>query len=333
MAVWYAKVDGNISTSSMWSENAAGDPPLHSITEAGADTILCANGKSITIDTSFTCLRISTAVEGGAGGGGNFTCSATGIVITGDVYSGSTVCLTVTGGSITITGNVSTSAGASAYGIAMITGTSSVTINGNVTATLSAGLFINVSNFILNIGGNLQAGTATTVHGIQCPATTGTITINGNIIGGSGLNARGIYFSGSGSACVLTVKGNAQGGTNSTAAGIYSIGQSDIITVEGDVICGNGYQATGVFCNSSVRVKIKGNILTNDYGFGAIGRFCRMANATDSNYFQTYDESGNPIKMCKQLSAVQVLKGIIHGNIIGLLAAASPFRRINKRYV
>lgn len=198
--IWYAQNSSvNIDSLNEWNDAPDGSGNWLTWGNLAAGDILAANGKTaIAINVSFTCLRISTAAEGGTAGGG-FTVSGA-VTITANILAGTTDGVTTsgTGYTLTVVGNVTGGSGTSKYGINNVTAVT-INITGNVsggTGVSSYGLNNN-STGTINVTGNVAGGSNTTALGIY-NNTTGVVTITGTVSGGSGVRAYGVHQSSTG---------------------------------------------------------------------------------------------------------------------------------------
>jgi hypothetical protein len=204
---WYAQyTTANIDSSGEWNSVAAGGGSVLTWASVGASDVLQANGKTINIDVaSFTCMRISTAVENGSGAAsGNFVDTAA-LTITGNVGSATdgSKCLTIsgTGTALTVIGNLYGGSGTSAFGINS-SGTNIVyTQIGNLYGGSGAGAagFTGLGSVTtMSITGNITGGTSGSTTGLAVPdGCTATIT-NGTITGGAGWSSGQAITAGTG---------------------------------------------------------------------------------------------------------------------------------------
>ncbi|MCJ7778639.1 MAG: hypothetical protein MUP16_10030 [Sedimentisphaerales bacterium] len=177
-------------------------------------------------------------------------------------------------------------AGTNTTGLINVSGsTYTLVINGNVTGGSSAsasGIYNTATGAsTITITGNITGGTTLTTYGFN-NISAGTVNITGNIVGGSS-TARGIYNNSTGA---ITITGNVTGGSTLTANGIYNI-STGIITITGNLIFDVAAPYTGYLPTWTV----------------------------GSQYYVQF--AG--IKCPQQLSATQVLAGILHGDITGTL--------------
>lgn len=166
----------------------------------------------------------------------------------------------LTSGILNLTGNLSNPVSAVALNI---TG-GLVTVTGNVTA--SSNHCISIGSATLIINGNVTGGAATASNGINITGTF-NVTVNGNVVGGSGslTNSCGIlpFTNSIGTA---TINGTVTGGT--VGAGVGNSSSATTIIINGTAIGGPG--APGVYngFNSTFYVtRAKGN----GFGNGSVG--------------------------------------------------------------
>lgn len=216
MALRYAVANGNWSALATWDGGA-------SLPGAGDDVY--ANGKTVTIDKDVAVLSVRTTAGAPAVAGGGFTLQ-TGRTLTGNVYAGSSTCVTISAASAscTINGNIyGSSTTNSVYGV-NITGTpASLTVNGNISggtfagATGAIGVYSNVNATTLNVTGNLTGFIAPAV---SLASTNSVASVTGNLFGSATQNA--LSMAGSGATC--TVVGGLNPGVTSGVG--YALGMS-----------------------------------------------------------------------------------------------------------
>lgn len=328
MAVLYAANSGvAIDSNNMWATTNGGALFVSwaDIKTNGTYT-LAANGKTaININDSFTCTRISTAVETGSTTGGGFTVSgSSAIVITGNVQGGSTPCVVCT----------HTGTGANGFTVVNITAGTSVnasgvnnTSSGTINCTNSTGGsntargIVNSSTGAVNIAGLCKGGTAAASAGLYCSGSgavdvlnvtggsngtsygidneyTAVITCTGLVLGGTGV---GIYNTGGGSIVANNVTGAAGIGINNTGTG-------GNVTITGTVTAGT---AGSGMSNSHTTIYpvLSGNIImVSGSVFPISGRF--IYNPGVNNYMEILKPTSGTYKYGKTIPASSVISGV-----------------------
>ena len=208
----------------MWSSLPGGGSGFLTWANLSASDILIANAKTdISCNVGFTCATISTlgTFGGGTGTSGGWFNLPDSITIVCNVVAGTSSCLRriSSGGTSTVTGNVTGSAASpTQYGFSS-PGAGQTNITGNITggAAANAAGILTASSGSVVVTGNVIGGTAS--YGISA-AGTGSVTVaGGGTVSGhaTGNQAGGITASGT---VVVSVSGNVTAGANSN--GIYS---------------------------------------------------------------------------------------------------------------
>lgn len=236
MATYYARANGNVNATNVWSttQNGATSDLFPSFTNA--DTLM-ANGFTITLNVNTTVLEVRTDTTGGATTGGGFTLN-NGITLNANCYGGGSTCVTFSlnsPNSATINGNLFGSSTVGVHG-AQLTGTGT-----------------------LNINGNLTAGSVLNAYGVFC-SSTGTVNIVGNLTGGSVNNNNGIFVN---NACTVNITGNVTGGAGSNSYGA-ACGGASTFNITGIVTGGTNLS------NLPYGLSLTGNGVVNIFGI-AIG--------------------------------------------------------------
>ncbi|MEN6385142.1 MAG: hypothetical protein ABFD79_08065 [Phycisphaerales bacterium] len=276
------------------------------------------------------------------------------VTVNGNVTGGYTNGIQMmSGGSpyLTITGDVTGSSMDAVEAVFNEADDSTIVVNGNLTGGLGAAVTLSGAAINLIINGDVTGGADSSGFGINVYGEGCQITINGTCQGsdyasslcceastvyieveqaiGGDSESYGLHFVNC-DAYVTTQ--TAQGG--SRGIGILTVNApSNHITITEAVIGGQteasyGFKAIG-WLGVGAAV-IKGNIIDTLHCNAYSGVV--LIDNTDANYFQLYHSStGNPLrKFPLQLPAESVKKGVQHGNIVGSLAPASPFRRLNR---
>jgi hypothetical protein len=265
--------------------------------------------------------------------------------ITGNVVSGTSgtgIMLNNTGATLNITGNVIGGSSSTGYGIniASAATSSSLTIVGNVNGAVGAAIYSSAAGVTIDVTGN-----------ITCTGTGAAITLgaaatlaqrNGNITAsGTAGSSGGHGISITSNNCILNLSGNVYGGQSAGINNIcgikvsYSGTTSFTLALNGNVYAGLGILCHGISVVSATAfgtysVVINGNIFNNEKALGVSAPY--TLGSSNQYFTQNPITGGSMIKFPMQLAVEKVLKGQVHGNVVGTLAPASPFRRL-KRFV
>ena len=236
MALKYPSATGVWSNAANWN---GGTLPI-----AGDD--VRANGFTVTIDVDINVLQISTAASAPALAGGGFVVS-TNRTLTCDINTGTTTCLTASGGpNVTVIGNI--------YGIQG--GVGGLTV------------FFSSAASVLSITGNVFGAANNSGGTIQ---SAGTVNFVGNVFGGSSHNT---------TSCILiTAGGNLVYTGNITPGG----GIAPAITMSGNTstINGNIYAGVSGSANAGLRITAGTHIINADcYGSNSAGSLSSGLNVT-----------------------------------------------------
>ena len=251
MAIYYARANGNVNATNVWSTTQAGATSDLFPSFNSSDTLM-ANGFTITLNVNTTVLEIKNDTSNGATSGGGFTLN-NGTTLTANVVGGTanafllgfgtnaicTIIGSISGGStsfavvnitaagvvLSVIGNIN---GGNATSDAILIGVNStVTITGNINgANVGAGFAAvrnNSSAAILNIIGTATGGNSTTTGYAVSNVSTGTVNITGTSIGGS--VSAGSNNGSTGTMTITRAKGNGFGNGSiglSSAVGVNS---------------------------------------------------------------------------------------------------------------
>jgi hypothetical protein len=169
-------------------------------------------------------VTIVGVVSAAAGGYGAYATAGT-LQITGNVLAvgAQTGCNSAGGATITITGNVTGSAGSTGYGVSL--------------ANLST----------LTVTGTVTGGAGAVAHGVHAPGIA-TIGVTGNVVGGDGAGTYGLNNAGTGTTTIVGLAvGNAYGNGStgiSPNAGVFG-SQTGTTTVTGIQYGSRGQTPTG----------------------------------------------------------------------------------------
>ncbi|OHB50510.1 MAG: hypothetical protein A2Y10_18095 [Planctomycetes bacterium GWF2_41_51] len=307
MTTWYAQAIGaHLSETDRWNSIPSGTGEFLDIDAGGLgiNDIICANGKtSLIIDRDVTCARISNGFEGTGIVNGNFFVQED-HTLNCDIKTGSATCLILSSSEIpftvTINGTIyGATSGSSVYAVHQGI-RASVVINGNIIGTTSMPSFSSHSVYINN--------------------PIGTAIITGNIIGGSGSSCTGVYVYATGA---TTIYGNITGGQMSAGVWIAATGPCTIRN--GTISGGTMATAYGINLNTGAACYCQNtNFITTAAPF-AHGAVLNTDGCNSSNFVGI----GNSV-FGFRLAPTEVLKGVNHAGLVGTLAAASPFRRLNR---
>lgn len=263
MATYYARANGNVNATNVWSTTPSGATSDLFPSFTSADTLM-SNGFTITLNVNTTVLEIKNDTTGGATAGGTFNLNNS-ITLSANLYAGNSIICTYAGASpnsATIIGNIN---GGTVYTGVLNNSTGTLNVVGTITGGIGAGA-IGVSNGagIINITGNVIAGAS--VNGAHAVVNgTGTINITGNVNGSNGSNTSGVVNQFAG---IINIIGSVIGGggnTNSTGVTNSGIGTVNIIgtCVAGSV--GSGAWNSGSGTLTATRAK------GNAFGNGSVG--------------------------------------------------------------
>lgn len=151
----------------------------------------------------------------------------------------------------------------------VLSGTSSATfvgvVNGAISTVNNSGIENSGSGTLTLVGSLIGQSSSGASPTVVSNSSSGIINFTGNVIGGSGVNAKGLENS---SAGTIIVTGNVTGGTGSAAYGINNSSTGTAIVV-GNVIATSATNAF-VSSNASAINKISGNIYNHPNGIAAI---------------------------------------------------------------
>ncbi len=253
--------------------------------------------------------------------GTSSTVNITGNLIGGSTTAGSALFISGSGAQVNIIGNVM--GGTVGCGINVNSGATgaSLTVVGNVNGTAGIGIYSIAANVIIDITGNI------TSTGNNGAITLGNVTVltqrNGNIMAsGAAASSLGHGISVTTSGCILNLTGNVYGGRGAGANNLYGVKVNYsgtlafALVLNGDVYAGIGALCHGISVYATAfiaySVNINGNIFNNDKALGVAAPY--TAPNSHLNFLQNPMAGGLTAKFSK-------------------LPSASPFRRINKRYV
>ena len=234
MANYFAVANGNFSDSNTWSSTPAGAGG------AGVPTVgdnAYANNRTVVLDLSVTCNKITNRNENGATNGGSFT-PTNGITVTANIEGGtiSTPVITLSSTlSMNIVGNISHVSSAN-MGVITCNGSGTLNITGSIFAgggNSADGVRSNSGHSgTLNIVGDITGGLAIFAVGLKVlNGSTAIINITGNIYAGTGTpNALGVSIANSVS-CNCTIIGNIY--ANILNSGLVSSGNSTTVNFSG----------------------------------------------------------------------------------------------------
>jgi hypothetical protein len=200
-----------------------------------------------------------------------------------------------------------------------------ITISGHATATGAHGVYNNGgSGATIQIGGNCQ-GTLTGMdsNGLRSTGNNCTITLN-HVLGGSGIGmSAGANIMGTGT--TVTVNGDVVGGNYSSFG--LTLGCTSAV-VYGTITGGQDSGSMGLNAGTCL-CTVYGNLIDSLYCGAYAGRI-RLAH-TSANYHQMYRSPDNvAVKYPPQLTAGDIKKGLVHGDVVGTVDPASAFRRLNR---
>lgn len=275
MATYYARANGNVNATNVWSTTQAGATSDLFPSFTNADTLM-ANGFTITLNVNTTVLEVRNDTTGSATNGGGFTLNS-GVTLTANCISGTIALLTYNGGvgaTASIVGNV-TSNGGNCVTFAT-GGVGTLNITGAINGTSGVGLYINGGTTV-NINGNI---TASTGRGAYIVNVLPTVNITGNIIGGSTAAGFDSFSGGVATGGSITVTGNITGGSG--AAGMALVANvNTAVVVVGSVIGGSGNAGITVASSSGSTITLT-RAKGNGFGNGSSGLTSNVGIANNS---------------------------------------------------
>lgn len=271
MAIYYARANGNVNATNVWSTTPTGATSDLFPSFNNADTLM-ANGFTITLNVNTTVLEVRNDTNGGATSGGLFNLTSN-VILTASIYgstTNNTVCVELPSGSgsATINGNIFGGSGINAIGARNSNSNGTLTVIGNITggsaAANGAQGIVNSQSGTINITGTVTGGSNSSNLG-AVNSSTGILTINGNVIGGVSTNATGAYNNSSGT---LIITGNITGGSASGAYGVTSVAAGTVI-ITGNVIGGSNSAGVGVYNSGNGSITIVGVSISSSVAIGS----------------------------------------------------------------
>jgi len=289
LATILASQNGNFNSTSTWTGGV--------VPSTGDSAI--ANGKTVTITASVTCLELKNDTSGGAALGGYYLLNS-GVNLTANLYHSAP--------SLGILQFTSSSASANS------------TINGNITAVANsqAAAVVHSSSGTLNVFGDIYG--ATTANGSAVGINfsgSGYLVVTGNSYGG-GQTSHGIAV-GAGS---LTLNGNAVGavtGSSSGASGLH-LSSGSKVYINGNVISSNTASPNGnginilncVSANVTVVGDVVGSGQATNSGIIMNGGGNNVVNITGNVYGASNNTSAIAIVNSSSINSIT-----INGNVTG----------------
>jgi len=278
MALISSTATGNFNAGATW---------VGGVVPGVGDEARAENGHTITITANVTCDEVSNA------GTGIFTLND-GVTLTANVTAKSTTAnrnvvqfTAASPAAGTIVGNVLSGGTSTNTGAVRNTG-GTLTITGNVTGGTAVDAVGVSSSATMIITGNVNGGTSSFTYGVN-NAGTGTITITGNVTGGSGATSTGARNVSTGtinitgtvtggslgpgtqniSTGTITITGNCIGGSGNSVMGATQTTAGTIIVI-GNAIGGTGLSAFGVNNSSNGTARVL-RAVGNGFGIGSTG--------------------------------------------------------------
>lgn len=298
MANWYAQLASsqNFNAPQQWNSlaNGLGDWLDTATADFSGDTFF-SNGKVVTITNSLTCAKLKQDSS-------FFRFSGNGIVITADIDVITTL------SSIDIQPN------------------SDVTLYGDLIATATANGAISMyqDNTALYIYGDIICTGSETI-GVALYGQNSFINVFNGTISAGGDYSAALYSStwdGSISVSNCTLVGGTGYGSNAIRLddGNCSIEYSTLIA-------GDGTACEAVNSAAYPAVIDASNLISSEFAMPVAGSF--VYTPEPQNYFEIWGTAVPSILVLLPDSA-NIKKGVVCGNTVGTLAAASPFRRLNR---
>lgn len=238
MAIYYARANGNVN-GSIWSTTQAGTASNLFSSFTNAD-VLMTNGFTVTFNVSVTVAQIRGDAANSATNGGAATV-LDGVVITADLFAGSSAWLTYSG-------------------------TQSATLNGSLNCGTSYASYLTGGSGTLNINGtvNGNGGTGSSSNACLWPSS-GTVNIVGNVVGGTVANNHSAIGVNSGNAIV-----NITGNISTTASNAVNITGSQQVNVYGTVTAGDTANTVVYGAPGSASIFVR-RVRGNGFGAGSTG--------------------------------------------------------------
>ena len=297
----------------------------YEITTVGSTTFTSIGAAANTVGTIFQAsgvgsgtgqararatLTTASNAAAGASGGGNFTMS-TGYNITTDLRPGTSHCLTVTGGSVTLSNLVLVSSGS--------TNANNVSHSGSGTITFDACNITIISGGQSLIAANTGSGTVRFINGSNLISPSGSL--------GIGITSSSV--SGSIICDFITITGGANSGTPITNSNTGPVSISNCIITGGGTSCfgvNNSSSATVTISNSTINAgsgtvavqnAAAGTLICTNCTFTAIGSVAAISstNASATNRFSgsfiSATNGTQPINATKWILGAQPLNAYI----------------------
>lgn len=232
MTLRYAVANGNWSAPATWDGG----------TLPGVGDDVYANGKTVTIDQDVTVLSVRTTAGAPAIAGGGFTLNH-GRSLNGNIYAGTTTCVSIANGATANTING--------------------TINGSATTNGACGVYVNnTAGHSLTVMGAINGGTVvggTSAYGINAHGMLSSVNVTGNL---TAFAAAALYCDQS--ASNVTITGNLL--ASSTASALNHVGGfGSVVSVTGDL---NAGVTSGVTYAANISGSNSGNATFSGGVFG-----------------------------------------------------------------
>jgi len=297
MATWYAQLASqNFNAPQQWNSiaNGTGDWLDTAVTDYSNDTFY-SNGKIVVITNNLTCAQLKQDSN-------FFRFAGTGLIVNADIEVDTT------------------------YSSIDIQPDSDLTIYGDLFAngTENAAICMYQNNTSLNIYGDIIC---TGDNSIGVMLTSGDVVAN--VFNGT-LIAGGEY-----SACLLSsIFGAAISVSNCTLMGGAGYGSNAIRLEDGTcsienstLIAGEGFFCEAVNSLAYPAVINASNMISSEYSMPVAGSMIYTPQA--QNYYEIWGAI-TPATMAVIPDIANIKKGVVCGSIVGTLAPASPFRRLNR---
>lgn len=275
---YYACIAGDISAENAWEDAANCSGNTFTITGAFPATgdVLEANAQAMTIDVD-PGPNGTVTLQNSAGGSFAITTGTITLHANLGTDTDSTVTtdlLAVSGGTVTILGDIYAGATVNGDGLAVSGATTNITVGANGSpVTVKGG---GAANYAINdtatsstrtYYANVTAGGATSAHGIHFAGTSGTATLNGTV-NASANAAFGIYVD---SSNAVTVNGNCTGGSSSGYHACHNGHATGTLTVNGDCEGGSAV-SDGCSAGGAGGITVTGNIKASATAMGVRGK-------------------------------------------------------------
>jgi hypothetical protein len=247
MAVYRAISDGNWSNLAIWEDNSTSSF-IPSTQLPGVNDDVYPNGFIVQLNQTISVKSLRAAPITGVVVGGRFELSDSYNITTTDGIFTRTVngaANVITDATVYIKSPVTTVINSNINGsgntgrcVVTCDSTSHITINGNLTCAAGASaycLWVQADNSTIIINGNLFGGSGASGISVRTTQLDNNITINGNLTGGTGTLSRALLVQNNGNGNI-TITGNLRGGGGSGTGNGAEIITNGLINITGNIL-------------------------------------------------------------------------------------------------